>query len=222
MENLQNLIQMFTLGAFPWISQFKKLKIHFEIKEFKLASIYNFFASLFSISIFAYCNYSNPYQLISLPSWWIFILFSLILTIVYFTIYFFYKEKVESKKNKISVIFNFIIYIAIFCSLTLGFGLLKVYSNYYVIKGKVVDYSDNNLSLSEVEVGISDNDRKFEQISLTDKDGNFQLLIQKEYIEDYKYLSVSKEGYYTVDKVFAGQSSIISFLKNPKLKKIKK
>ncbi|MCH7827064.1 MAG: hypothetical protein IIC75_03665 [Bacteroidetes bacterium] len=220
MEDYQNLIQMFALGAFPWISQLKKLKIHFEIKGFKLASIYNFFASLFSISIFAYCNYSNPYQLISLPSWWVFILISLIFTITYFSIYFFCKEKVESKKIKTPVIFNFINYIAIFCFLTLGFGLLKVYSNYYVIKGEVVDFRDNNLSLSGVQVGIYDNNRKYEQISLTDKDGNFLLLIEKKYIKDYKHLSVSKEGYETLDQVFAGQSSIISFLKNPKLKKL--
>lgn len=36
------LAEAFTLGAFPWINQLKRLKIHFELADLDVAAILNF------------------------------------------------------------------------------------------------------------------------------------------------------------------------------------
>jgi hypothetical protein len=62
-DDVKPLLEAFVAGAFPWISQLKALKIHFEIEDFDVSSISNFFASLFAVSIFGFFQYLHPSQL---------------------------------------------------------------------------------------------------------------------------------------------------------------
>lgn len=105
-----DLIKLFLVGAFPWVSELRNLDIHFDQPNIKTSSIFNFFASLFAMGLFVYSYYVNPYQLIQLPQWGYFLLSSCILTILYFSIFIFNKEKVHQGTRKGVVIVNFIIY----------------------------------------------------------------------------------------------------------------
>jgi hypothetical protein len=141
-----DMIKLFLVGAFPWISELRNLDIHFAQPNIKTSSIFNFFASLFAMGLFVYSYYVNPYQLIQLPTWIYFLLAACILTILYFSIFIYNKEKVQQGEKKGVVIINFIIYILIFCSLTICFGLLKVFKDYVIINGKVVSAAEKSTS----------------------------------------------------------------------------
>ena len=214
--NWETVIQAFLLSAFPWISQFKKLDIHFESPNLKARSIFNFFASLFALAIFSYTNYVHPDQLIALPQWWWFTLLSLILTFGYFALFLYLKEKVKNNALKWPILVNFFIYIFIFCSLTIGFSLLKVYQNYILVEGKVIlDTSEKEFV--DAEITISDSKGDALKHIRTDRNGEFKLLLEKTDLPVCKSISVTCYSYITFDKTVKTGSSIIYFLKEIKL-----
>lgn len=210
MASWTELIQSFTIGAFPWMSQLKSLKIHYVRDDLSIASIDNFFASLFSFSIYAYFSYASEIQLIYLPEWYYFILLALILSILYLTIFIYCKEKVKSKDSRWPIILNFIIYISIFVSLTFGFGLLKVYDGYYVLKGKVTDMNAQPIEGTDVE--ISNDQTTYKETTITNRNGEFYLLIDKKEIDGINSLIFTKEDYAVLKPAYYGKSSLISYL----------
>jgi len=168
------ITQAFTLGAFPWITQFKKLEIHLTLPGMKTRTVNNFFASLFAMSLFTVVTYSHPFQVIHFPSWKIFIGSAFILSIVFVAFYIYFKDMRAARFYKLAVMGQFVIYIFLFCSLTMGFGELKIFANYYVFKGQVVNANINEGL--KCEVVIMDNDSTVMSL-ITDDDGRFNLLI---------------------------------------------
>ncbi|ELR69044.1 hypothetical protein C900_05529 [Fulvivirga imtechensis AK7] len=187
-------VQTFTLGAFPWISQLKKLDIHFKSKGFDAHGIYNFFASIFSMSIFIYMSESLPYEIINFPSWWIFIISAFVLCLIYIFIYIYYKNDVNSDKMKWPIFVNFVSYVLLFCTLTTGFGLLKVHYGYYYFKGRVVNEKEEPISSAFLEVRGNSNEVINEFYS--DDKGVFNILIAKDDFEKCRSFIILKENYH--------------------------
>lgn len=214
-------IQAFMLGAFPWISQFKKLDIHFRLKDIEIRSIYNFFASLFSFSIFFYLNYSHPDQLMDLLGWWWFISFSFLLTSIYFTIFFFFREKVNLNILKWPVIINFFVYVLIFCMLTTGYGLLRVYKDYLIIEGKVVEESTGK-GIAQAEITIDDSEAKTLKNIVSDRKGRFKVLLNREKNELSRCKTITVEifSYSRFEKTLKEGTSLIYHIKKIKLSKM--
>jgi hypothetical protein len=188
------IIEYFLAGAFPWISQLKQLDFHFKLPSFDLKSIFNFFASLFSISVFIYMDRLDVYDFVYWPNWKLFIGLSFVLTILYFIILIYKRVDVNSNKLKLPIIINFIIYILIFSTLTTGFGLLNIYKDNYVVKGIVIDQNVNPLK----EVGVYlhyKNASEDDIITQTDKFGRYYLLIPKTHSDDYNSIDFDKGGY---------------------------
>ncbi|SNR70894.1 hypothetical protein [Dokdonia pacifica] len=175
------IAEAFLVGAFPWISQLRNLDIHFKIPSFNLKSIFNFFASLFGISIYIILNRLGKYDLLYWPDWKLFILIALLLTIIYMIILIYKRKEVNTGKLKWPILLNFVIYIFIFCNLTSGFGLLETYKDHYVFKGIVVNKQGIGVGKTSILV-ISDEN---EINTLTDQEGNFSFLVPKEKADSY-------------------------------------
>ena len=223
-EDVKLLLEAFATTAFPWISQFKALKVHFEIVGFDISAISNFFASLFAFYIFAFFQYLHPSQLGSfLLFWWAFIVVALILTIIYISIFFYNRNEVNSGRKTGLVISNLVIYILIFCFLTTGFGLLRVYKPYYVIQGQILDDS-TNVGINKLDVSIFrmvENEKIQYSTTKTDLDGDFIILIKKE-DADKVNLAEFNNGEYHGEALFSGESGMFSTMKTFKLSRERK
>lgn len=214
-----DIIKLFLVGAFPWISEFKRLEIHFNVKGFNLSAIYNFFASLFACALFTYSYFVSPYQLVSLPPWWVFMLISFILIIVYFIIFFFYSAAVNEGKRKPLVIVNFISYVLIFCCLTIGFAEVKLFKQFHVLSGRVVDkqslkpipYADVVLQGEAINQWMD---------SRTNKKGGFTFFIDSASFKMLKKIRVTAVNYETDEKIFLGESSIYTYSKSIEMNKV--
>ena len=205
------------IGAFPWISEFRRLDVHFNTKGIKLSSIYNFFASLFATGIYSYSYYIDPYQSTDLPPWYFFLLMACLLTIIYFSLFFYFKERVEKGGEKGIVIVNFFLYILIFCSLTFGFSILKIFKDDLVIHGRIYDDQDRPAHKTDIEIRTVSN-RKFTLES--DDHGIFTLFLDRKYAD-------SIEAVHLIDRVTGeelevntfGRAAVLTLLKDIKLTK---
>nr|WP_294858406.1 hypothetical protein [uncultured Fluviicola sp.] len=208
-----DLIKLFGVGAFPWISELRKLDIHFEQPGIKTSSIFNFFASLFAMGIFAYSFYVNPYQLIQLPNWIYFLVGACILTILYFSFYIYFKESVKKGMKKGIVIVQFIIYILIFCSLTTAFGLLKVFKDYVVIDGKVLDSKGKT---TDADFNIYFNDGR-QIIFKSKQNGTYIVMFKINELEKITKIEVRNDSGDHFDVNTFGEISVFNYLNEIKL-----
>lgn len=195
MFNWEIYIQAFLLGAFPWVSQLRKLDIHFDVEGLDIKSISNFFASIFAISIFLFIEGTLPKTLLVnfLNLFW-FIGIALISTLAFFIVFIYWRNEVKTKATRWPVILNFVLYLIIFSSLTTGFGILKVETSHFVLSGLVVDKKDGkgipraSLQLKDVRDIVIASDR-------TDSTGSVLLLIPREKIKSINRLNVNSIGY---------------------------
>ena len=208
-----DLIKLFGVGAFPWISELRKLDIHFEQPGIKTSSIFNFFASLFAMGIFVYSFYVNPYQLIQLPNWIYFLVGACILTILYFSFYIYFKESVKTGAKKGIVIVQFVIYILIFCSLTTAFGLLKVFKDYVVIDGKVLDSKGKK---TEADFNIYFNDGR-QIIFKSKQNGTYIVMFKINELEKISKIEVRNDSGDYFDVNTFGEISVFNYLNEIKL-----
>ncbi|MEP3390496.1 MAG: hypothetical protein ABJO02_20050 [Reichenbachiella sp.] len=217
----QTISQAFSLGAFPWISQLKKLKIHLDLKNYDSRTINNFFASLFAMSVFIFFNYSHPYQIIHFPTWWIFIIVAFFLSIIYISIFIFFRDRDKDKKYRIVLIISIVVYILIFSSLTAGFGILKVYSRYYVFNGVVIDKNtDKGYPYANIVIENEENDQIVAEIQ-TNRKGQFKLLVNNPNhedgigikVDDCQSLTVISDEYQDETAELNGDFSIITTIK---------
>ncbi|WP_452226820.1 hypothetical protein [Lacinutrix cladophorae] len=211
-EDFTTIIESFLVGAFPWISQLRGLDIHFKIPSFNLKSIFNFFASLFSLSIFLYMNRLDVYDFIYWPDWKLFIGIGFILMISYFVVLIYRMSDVNSNKSKWPIILNFITYILIFSCLTTGFGLLKTYKDHYVVKGIVVNNKEELIEKSIITL-LYKNDSQYDVRTMTNLDGKYSLVIPKEIANDFNKLEVIKNGYKNYSEQFGNISALKSLTK---------
>lgn len=211
--NWTDLIKLFGVGAFPWISELRNLDIHFNQPNIKTSSIFNFFASLFAMGIFVYSFYTNPYQLIQLPNWIYFLIGACILTILYFTLYIFYKDEVKNGSKKWIVIIQFAVYILIFCSLTTSFSLLKVFKDYVVINGKVIN--SRNI-VTKADFTISFNDGRQMTFKSND-DGKFIVMFKVNDINIINKIEVKNDDGEGYEINTFGEISVFNYLSNIKL-----
>ena len=189
-----NLIEAFVSGGFPWISQFKQLKIHFNLgDEMDLRTIFNFFGSLFATSIYGFSIYTHPIEVVTMPAWWVFILLALLLTILYLGLLLFYGRSEKTPFSITIVIISFVLYVGIFCSLTAGFGVLRVLEGYYVLRGQVVEaVSGIGVPGAEIDFTGGNGYRSFVR---ADKSGRFVHLIEKDDLDRINKLDVTKDGF---------------------------
>ncbi|MDP2323038.1 MAG: hypothetical protein Q8N51_03305, partial [Gammaproteobacteria bacterium] len=101
----------FAAGGFPWISQLKQLPIHFALPDLDLSGIFNFFASLFAVAVYAFCVYSHPLQVFALPRWYWLVGASFGLTVIYFSVFVYWRDGVKTGSPRWPVIVNFIVYV---------------------------------------------------------------------------------------------------------------
>lgn len=190
------VVETFAVGGFPWISQFKTLKIHYDVPALDCSGVYNFFASLFALAIYAYCTYAPPARLINWPDWSFDIAAAAVLTVVYFTLFFYLRQRVHDGTQRWPVIVNFCLYILIFASLTTGFSLLKLQSGNVLIEGTVVKASTST-GVESVYVLFNDGQGDYAQNTHTDSRGRFSVYIARDQASRIKRISFFKEGYAT-------------------------
>ena len=207
-------------GAFPWISQLRKLDIHFEYKDLQLKSIFNFFASLFSLSVYTYLNRLGVYDFIYWPAWWVFISIAFILTILYLILFIGYREQVKNNVSKLPIFFNFLIYVLLFSTLIAGFSLLKVYENHFVVVGEVQNQFEKPVKQASVSL-FHKNDPSSMLTVITDEDGEFSLVIDKEKAEDYNSILIQTAGYEENELRFTNINSLKSVITNLTIKKLR-
>jgi hypothetical protein len=148
--------------------------------KLELAAIFNFFASLFAVGLYAYCSYAHPTQVIGLPAWYYFLGAAIPLTVVFFVVFLYHRDRVKSGAELWPVVVNFVLYISIFATLTTGFGILKIFEPYLVIQGVVVDEAGNGLG--NVDVEVSDQ-QTYVRSGITDGEGRFIILVDKTRVE---------------------------------------
>lgn len=171
------ITQAFVIGAFPWISQIKKLKIHFNAPSIDVAGISNFFASLLAVSVFAYLKYAHPIQALELPQWWAGILCAGVLIVLFLSHFLWQRDAVEKGQRKWPIIVHFLLYILIFISLTSGFGTLKLLEEHYVMSGVV--HGENMQPVHRANVLLVSSNGITIAETTTDKVGMFRILIGK-------------------------------------------
>ena len=211
------MTKLFAVGAFPWISEFKKLEIHFKYKDLKLSSIYNFFASLFAAGIYSYSYYIDAYQSTNLPPWYVFLILACTLTVLYFSFFIYQRDNIEKGKNMYFVIINFCLYILIFSSLTFGFALVKSFKDNVVISGKI--YSSNGAHAKKSDIELMTSNQTIFTLN-SDSLGKFTLFLDKKYLDSIQRISVVEElsgENYTANTF--GSGAIFTFLSNIKLNK---
>ncbi len=195
MYNWEIYIQAFLLGAFPWISQLKKLNIHFQIPDTELKGIYNFFASILAISIFLYIGGTLPKTiLVNLLDWFWFIGIAGISSFFYFIVYIYKRDQVQKGTIKWPIILNFVFYMIIFSSLTTGFGILKIYTNNYVIVGKIINII-NSEPVEKAKLTITDIRNNVIAADYSNKKGQFLILIDHKKFKDCKFMKVETDRY---------------------------
>jgi len=181
----------FAAGGFPWISQLKQLPIHFALPDLDLSAIFNFFASLFAVSVFAFCVYAHPLQVIEMPRWYWLVGAAFMLTAIYFSLFLYWRASVTAGTTRWPVIVNFIVYVLIFVTLTAGFGVLKLLDPYTLVEGTVV--AGDNTAVANAEVEVT-NQQDYFVTALTDEDGRFVLLLEKEPAKGLTQASITKDG----------------------------
>lgn len=181
----------FAAGGFPWISQFKQLPVHFALPDLDLSAIFNFFASLFAVAVYAFCIYAHPLQVIALPRWHWLVSAAFILTVIYFLVFLYWRDGVKAGSTRWPVIVNFIVYVLIFVTLTAGFGVLKLLDPYLLIEGVVVNNANAMVGNAEVEIT---NQQDYSVTAVTGDDGHFVLLLDKTRAGQVTQASVSKDG----------------------------
>ena len=189
-----NLAEAFVAGGFPWISQFRQLEIHFKLgDETDLRTVFNFFGSLFATSIYGYSIYAHPIEVVSMPAWWVFILTALVLTVFYLGLFLLFGRAKRTTFSIFIVITSFVIYVGIFCSLTAGYGALRVFEGYYILRGQVVD-SKTRTGVPDAEIDFS-GDSGYGAVVRADKEGKFVHLIEKKDLDGINEVLVTKKGY---------------------------
>lgn len=194
MGDWQTIAQAFAIGGFPWISQFKKLNIHFSSPAADVPSISNFFASLFATSIFAYLQYAHPAQAIALPAWWVEIAVAAVLCIIFFGHYLYQRKRVEQRGARWPILVHFVLYILIFSTLTAGFGTLKLLDAHYHHKGIVLD-AKTNAGVPRANVRVIDENDALITAAISDAKGEYSLLILKSDAARILKLEVITSGY---------------------------
>jgi hypothetical protein len=154
----------------------------------KLSSIFNFFASLFAAGVYSYSYYINPYQTVGLPGWYYFLSAAAVMTIVYFSLFFYHKAKVEKGERKAVVVINFCLYILIFCTLTFGFAILKTFKEDMVVHGRVL--ASNGLPSRKADIQISTIGNSKFTLS-TDSKGQFTLFLDRKYKDSIQHILIA-------------------------------
>jgi len=213
-----NLAEAFVVGGFPWISQFKQLKIHFKFNDgTDFRTIFNFFGSLFATSIYGYSIYAHPIEVVSMPAWWVLILVALLLTVIYLALYLFFGRAARSPSSIAAVVAGFVIYVGIFCSLTGGFGVLRLLEDHYILRGKVLD-SANGAPVPAAELDFT-GDGGYRDLVRTDEDGKFVHLIEKDALDKINEVKVTKTGYHDDLLVLPQGSNLLPLIKRLEIQK---
>lgn len=213
--NLTALTEAFFLGAFPWVSQLKRLDIHFTSPVVKPASIFNFFASLFAVSIYAYTVYAHPTQVIAIPRWTWFLLAAAVLAGLYVTLVIYTRKEVAAGGKTWPLLAGFGMYVGLFLTLTAGFGQLRVMGDYILLEGRVVD-TDNERALRGADIEIR-GAAPFRRSARTDRGGKFALLIDRDRYGDLSQAIISLPGYEEVQVTFADGFSASASVKHIQL-----
>lgn len=207
------------VGIFPWISQIKGLDIHFKNRNFPLKTIFNVFASLFSLAIFYGIGQAQTTDLLEKPHWAYFIVLGFIVLILYFIVLFYKRSSVNSGQSKWPIILNFALYSIFFASITIGFGLQRPYQDHYILNG----------SLNLKEIGLEPSENKIEIFlypkthsskilhEIPKKNGKFRFKIKKESFENYNRLFINGTGFQPINYTFSSISALKQKIRNVKL-----
>jgi hypothetical protein len=171
-------LEALAAGGFPWLSQLRALNIHFAPQGVDVKGILNFFASLFAVAAYGYCTYASPHQLLFLPPWWLFVAMAFVMSFAYFSLFLYARGRVNAGSARWPILVAFPLYVLLFSSVTLGFGLLKLYENNLVVTGRVTDSADDH-PVPLVTVAITDTAR-FHATAETDAHGRFLLVVPKD------------------------------------------
>ncbi len=197
MADWTEVAQSLYLGAFPWISQFRRLDFHFQRPGLDLKSIDNFFASLFAIGIAAYGNWAPAEQLLDLPRWYWLFSAALVLTIAFFTLYLYERERVSANHSRVRwpIVANFILYVLVFCFLAAGFAALGVYQDYVVVRGEVVDQGTGK-PIAGAAIDLTPPGGSPRHSGQSASNGRFEIAVPqgKEY-KDIDEATITAEGY---------------------------
>lgn len=180
-SDLSGLAQAFVLGAFPWVSQLRQLDIHFKRGDYDCAAVFNLFASLFACAFFMYSRQAHPTQFVAWPAWYYFLAAAFLFTVAYFVLFILGRDRVKEGKWTPAIVVNFVLYVSIFVALTSGFGLLRLFEPYVVIRGTVVD--ETGAPLTAVDVELS-NPEGYARSTVTDDRGGFVILVEKDALNE--------------------------------------
>ncbi|MGB0789074.1 MAG: hypothetical protein ACPGQR_06020, partial [Marinirhabdus sp.] len=188
----------FLLGAFPWMSQLKKLDIHFEPPQVKLKPIANLFASIFSMGFFLFIRGTLPKTLLSsFFGWGVFLFTAFVLVLVYIYIYIHFREQVKLGKVKWPIITTFLLYVLIWVSFTGAFGVLTTYAQNYVLNGKIVE-KGNTKGIYGAKLSILNQQQNVIASDNSDEEGDFQIVVNRDEIEQCKYITVHSDEYRSI------------------------
>ena len=192
-----NLAEAFMAGGFPWISQFRHLEIHFKLgDDTDLRTVFNFFASLFATSIYGYSIYAHPIEVVSMPAWWVFLFAALFLTAVYLGLFLLFGRAQRTTFSILVVIASFFLYVGIFCSLTAGFGVLRVFEGFYILRGQVVD-SKTRTGVPGAEIDFAGGNG-YRAFVIADKDGEFVHVVEKKDLDRINEVQVIRRATATI------------------------
>lgn len=183
--------------ASPWLSELRGLPLHFKPTILpNLKEINNVFATIFSGAFYIFVRNSPPNYLIDLWPWWTFLILSFVCFITILSLLLWKKKDVNNDKTKCPIVLHSGFYIILFCSITMGCGLVKLLEDHVYLDGKAIE-AEQGSSVKNVLVQLYDVNEKIRCQVQGDAKGHYETLISKDTfgsIKDWR-LEISAKGY---------------------------
>ena len=185
------------IAASPWLSELKKLPLHFNFPGLpQIKEINNVFATIISGILYIFVKNSPPSYLIVMWPWWTFLIFSFLSFAIILSLLIWKKEDVEKDRTRWPVILHSTFYIVLFCSITIGCGLVKLLESHVHLAGKATAAEEGS-PVKNVLVQLYDKEERIRCQVQGDAKGFYEALIKKDTfdrIKDWR-LEISGKDY---------------------------
>lgn len=124
----------------PWLTEIKKIPLHFSPPQLKnLKEVNNILATVFAGAIYTYVTFSLPSVILGLLSWWYYWIIAGVCAVGMLILLLWKKSVVNTKGTPWPAVLHSILYITMFCLVTLSFGQLNILKEYVPIYIAVYD-----------------------------------------------------------------------------------
>jgi hypothetical protein len=184
------------VSASPWLTEVKALPIHFSppsVNHFQ--RINNAFATIFSGAVYIFVSNTPGTLLLQVWPWWCFMLISAVCVCVLIGLLLWKIDDVNGGKAIWPLVLHSALYFVIFCSITLGCGLVKLLETNVHLVGKAVSAASGK-PVAGARIQLYDESALRLEVR-SNREGIYQTLLSKEVLAkmDGLRMEVLARGY---------------------------